>query len=42
MKADLANREPGMLETWERTRLYDKIRAATKGRPAFVLTDGPP
>ena len=42
MKADLANREPGMLEQWERTRLYDKIRAAASGRPAFVLTDGPP
>jgi isoleucyl-tRNA synthetase len=42
MKADLANREPGMLEEWERTRLYDKIRAAAKGRPTFVLTDGPP
>jgi isoleucyl-tRNA synthetase len=42
MKADLANREPGLLETWERVRLYDQIRAATKGRPAFVLTDGPP
>src|SRR5450631_3625276 len=42
MKADLANREPGMLAEWERIRLYDKIRATTKGRPAFVLTDGPP
>jgi isoleucyl-tRNA synthetase len=42
MKADLANREPGMLAEWERIRLYDQIRAAAKGRPAFVLTDGPP
>src|ERR1700675_314872 len=42
MKADLANREPGMLEGGERIRLYDQIRAAAKGRPAFVLTDGPP
>jgi isoleucyl-tRNA synthetase len=42
MKADLANREPAMLEAWERSRLYEKIRATTKGRPAFVLTDGPP
>ena len=42
MKADLANREPGMLEGWERVRLYDQIRAAAKGRPTFVLTDGPP
>jgi isoleucyl-tRNA synthetase len=42
MKADLANREPGMLAAWERSGLYGKIRAAAKGRPAFVLTDGPP
>jgi len=42
MKADLANREPGMLEGWERDGLYEKIRAAAKGRPPFVLTDGPP
>jgi isoleucyl-tRNA synthetase len=42
MKADLANREPGMVEAWEHTRLYDKIRATAKGRPTFVLTDGPP
>jgi len=42
MKADLANREPGMLAAWERSRLYDKIREVSKGRPSFVLTDGPP
>ena len=42
MKADLANREPAMAQEWDSARLYDKIRAATKGRPAFVLTDGPP
>jgi isoleucyl-tRNA synthetase len=42
MKADLANREPGMLAAWERSGLYDKIRIAAKGRPTFVLTDGPP
>jgi len=42
MKADLANREPQMLAAWEREGLYQKIRAASKGRPAFVLTDGPP
>jgi isoleucyl-tRNA synthetase len=42
MKADLAKREPAMLETWERTDLYGKIRSVTKGRPGYVLTDGPP
>ena len=42
MKADLANREPAMLASWERIGLYQKIRDAAKGRPPFVLTDGPP
>jgi isoleucyl-tRNA synthetase len=42
MKADLANREPAMLAAWERDGLYQKIRAAVKGRPTFILTDGPP
>ncbi len=42
MKADLANREPVMLATWEREGLYERIRAAAKGRPTFILTDGPP
>jgi isoleucyl-tRNA synthetase len=42
MKADLAHREPAMLAAWERDGLYEKIRAASRGRPSFVLTDGPP
>src|ERR1700726_769945 len=42
MKADLANREPAMLAAWERNGVYEKIRNIAKGRPAFVLTDGPP
>ena len=42
MKGDLANREPAMMRAWELEGLYDKIRAAAKGRPSFVLTDGPP
>ncbi len=42
MKADLAKREPAMLAGWERIGLYQRIREAAKGRPPFVLTDGPP
>ncbi|HTY49141.1 MAG TPA: isoleucine--tRNA ligase [Steroidobacteraceae bacterium] len=42
MKADLAQREPAMLERWEREGLYARIRAAGRGRPRFVLHDGPP
>ena len=42
MKASLAQREPGMLEQWERDRLYQRIQQATAERPGFVLHDGPP
>jgi isoleucyl-tRNA synthetase len=42
MKADLAKREPGMLAAWERDDVYGKIRKVAKGRPTFILTDGPP
>jgi isoleucyl-tRNA synthetase len=42
MKADLAKREPAMLEAWERADLYGRIRSVSKGRPGYVLTDGPP
>ena len=42
MKADLANREPAMIAAWEADGLYGKIRAAAKGRPTFILPDGPP
>ncbi len=31
-----------MLAAWERDGLYEKIRNLAKGRPMFVLTDGPP
>src|SRR3954462_12099005 len=42
MKADLAQREPKMLAAWEGNDLYGKIRAISRGRPRFVLHDGPP
>jgi isoleucyl-tRNA synthetase len=42
MKADLAKREPQMLAAWERDDIYGKIRNAAKGRPTYILTDGPP
>jgi isoleucyl-tRNA synthetase len=42
MKADLAQREPKMLAEWEQSDLYGRIRAASKGRPRFLLHDGPP
>ena len=42
MKAGLAQREPGVLKKWEDDGLYGKIRAEGKGRPPFILHDGPP
>jgi isoleucyl-tRNA synthetase len=42
MRGDLAKREPAWIRRWEETRLYDRIRAACKGRTKFVLHDGPP
>ncbi len=42
MKADLAQREPRMLADWQARDLYGKVRAAARGRPRFVLHDGPP
>jgi isoleucyl-tRNA synthetase len=42
MRAGLPKMEPTMLERWARIRLYDKLRESAKGRPKFVLHDGPP
>ena len=42
MKANLAQREPGMLKEWQETKLYQKIREARNGRDKFILHDGPP
>jgi isoleucyl-tRNA synthetase len=42
MKGDLAKREPELLKAWEDARLWEKLRARQKGRPEFVLHDGPP
>jgi isoleucyl-tRNA synthetase len=42
MRGDLAKREPVMLKAWQEKNLYQKIREVCKGRPKFVLHDGPP
>ena len=42
MRGDLAKREPLMLRAWQECRLYQRIREASRGRPKFVLHDGPP
>ena len=42
MRGDLARREPHRVEEWQEKRVYEKIREASRGRPKFVLHDGPP
>ena len=42
MRGDLPKREPGWIAEWQKNGLYQKIQAHTKGRPRFVLHDGPP
>ncbi len=42
MKADLAQREPAQLARWAEQRIYERIREISRGRPPFVLHDGPP
>jgi len=42
MRGDLARREPGWIAEWEEKNIYQAIRAASIGRPRFVLHDGPP
>jgi isoleucyl-tRNA synthetase len=42
MKADLAQREPAVLKAWEDGDLYGQMRQVARGRPRFVLHDGPP
>jgi isoleucyl-tRNA synthetase len=42
MRGDLPKREPGWLDRWERLGLWERVREGSKGRPKFVLHDGPP
>ena len=42
MKAGLPNREPLILKRWQELNLYQKMRDNGKGKPRFILHDGPP
>ena len=42
MRAGLPQKEPEILARWQKLGLYEALRAAAKGRPRFVLHDGPP
>ncbi|KQL54702.1 isoleucine--tRNA ligase [Heyndrickxia shackletonii] len=42
MRGNLPKREPEIQEKWESMSIYQKVQERTKGRPMFVLHDGPP
>src|SRR5438445_270864 len=42
MKAGLPQNEPKQLEAWHGANIYERILEARKGKPLFVLHDGPP
>jgi len=42
MRGDLAKREPQWVREWQERGIYKRLRTIAKGRPRFVLHDGPP
>ncbi|MFS0823684.1 isoleucine--tRNA ligase [Bacillus sp. 1P02SD] len=42
MRGNLPNREPQIQEKWNEMNIYQKVQERTKGRPLFILHDGPP
>jgi len=42
MRAGLPKAEPEWIKRWDEMGLYGKLRQSAKGRPPFILHDGPP
>jgi len=42
MRGNLPTKEPETLKKWESERLYYKMIEKNKGKPSFILHDGPP
>ena len=42
MRANLPVNEPKWLEKWVKDGIYGKIRESRRGRPTYILHDGPP
>ncbi|MBK8120360.1 MAG: class I tRNA ligase family protein [Sulfuritalea sp.] len=42
MRGRSARREPGWVAAWQEQGLYRRIREVARGRPRYVLHDGPP
>ena len=42
MKANLPQKEPNIVEFWDKINLYKQLREQSKGKEKFILHDGPP
>ncbi|HET9018057.1 MAG TPA: class I tRNA ligase family protein, partial [Acetobacteraceae bacterium] len=42
MRGELPKREPEILARWRQMELWKRLRAQSRGRPKFILHDGPP
>jgi isoleucyl-tRNA synthetase len=42
MRGNLPQREPDIQSKWAEMNIYQKVQERTKGRPMFILHDGPP
>ena len=42
MKANLAGREPLILDEWQKLGVYEELRKKNRGKTLFILHDGPP
>jgi len=42
MRANLPQREPEILKFWEDINIYQKVQEQNRGKPKFILHDGPP
>ncbi len=42
MRGNLPQKEPGMIEDWDKNRIYYRMVEKNSGKPRYVLHDGPP
>ena len=42
MKANLSEKEPGILKFWEEKKVYQILQEKSKEREKYILHDGPP
>ena len=42
MRGNLPQKEPGILDEWNRMNIYRRVLEKNAGKPKFILHDGPP